>query len=610
MPNGGVEALIQMQNDLYGSSSDEDNALFSMCDLDDHLSTLDLSVDDELLCPTCCSGPDESALILDRALAGGDDPPVCRLSALTLDCALSDDDDPPVPRLLGLCPCSLSLLSLGLCLCEGGGRCACMCPQCRFMDMELGGILDQGLDQSLCLNPNLRPLSEPVPAPAPSAALSSAQRRRRHRRLRIAAAASVAHPLDERNTPAARAQRARDVETRAWEDAADLVRWEEARDRDVFDILNDRCMEQQIDDGDMGDYDRVSFSTLSRLHWNPGGQRNDHLPRLLPDLGRSESNSQAVTTMFSDFEIETAKAVSSLCDLAPLFALVAVRCLSCPPSAARYQHDRAHFPRRAHAFHVSCALWIFFVAMCCAYASVSSFHSPTPCPDVLGSLFGSRLSFYATKRGATRWIAVLVVFSSLRGRRSADIAEQDSQQDSQSDVSTVYDSDDGEAQDLLYDSAEDLLEDSLYFSEASWEILGDNGEVHGLYSTAELHEWLMSGILTRERQVRMAVSVYASAPNAFGELGDRADIILSLSKEFLNASAVPECSCALRGIAEALEWPLQRPCGFCCWCRCYCAGTERVGHTGLLQAASEHPVARLLLDNYYDQIAGGGGSPQ
>ena len=26
--------------------------------------------------------------------------------------------------------------------------------------------------------------------------------------------------------------------------------------------------------------------------------------------------------------------------------------------------------------------------------------------------------------------------------------------------------------------------------------------------------------------------------------------------------------------------------------------------------ASEHPVARLLLDNYYDQIAGGGGSPQ
>ena len=369
-------------------------------------------------------------------------------------------------------------------------------------------------------------------------------------------------------------------------------------------------MEQKIDDGDMGDYDRVSFSTLSRLHWNPGGQRNDHLPRLLPDLGRSESNSQAVTTMFSDFEIETAKAVSSLCDLAPLFALDAVRCLSCPPSAARYQHDRAHFPRRAHAFHVSCALWIFFVAMCCAYASVSSFHSPTPCPDVLGSLFGSRLSFYATKRGATRWIAVLVVFSSLRGRRSADIAEQDSQQDSQSDVSTVYDSDDGEAQDLLYDSAEDLLEDSLYFSEASWEILGDNGEVHGLYSTAELHEWLMSGILTRERQVRMAVSVYASAPNAFGELGDRADIILSLSKECLNASAVSECSCALRGIAEALEWPLQRPCGFCCWCRCYCAGTERVGHTGLLQAASEHPVARLLLDNYYDQIAGGGGSPQ
>jgi hypothetical protein len=37
-----------------------------------------------------------SALILDCALAGGDDPPVCRLSALTLDCALADDDDPPV----------------------------------------------------------------------------------------------------------------------------------------------------------------------------------------------------------------------------------------------------------------------------------------------------------------------------------------------------------------------------------------------------------------------------------------------------------------------------------------------------------------------------------
>jgi hypothetical protein len=375
----------------------------------------------------------------------------------------------------------------------------------------------------------------------------------------------------------------------------------------------------------MGVYDRVSFFTLSRLHWNPGGQRNDHLPRLLPDLGRSESNSQAGTTMFSDFEIETAKAVSSLCDLAPLFALDAVRCLSCPPSAARYQHNRAHFPRRAHAFHVSCALWIFFVAMCCAFTSVSSFLSPTPYPDVLGSLFFSRLhSFFASKGGATRWFVVLVVFSSLCGRRSADIAEQDSdastgfsadiaeqdQQDSQSDVSTVYDSDDGEAQDLLDSSAQDLLEDSLYFSDASWEILGDNGEVHGLYSTAELHEWLMSGILTRDRQVRMAVSVYASSSNAFDELGDRADFILSLPKECLNASAVSECSCALRGIAEALEWPLQRPCGFCCWCRCYCAGAERVGHTGLLQAANEHPVARLLLNNYYDQIAGGSGSPQ
>ena len=514
-----------------------------------------------------------------------------------------------------------------------------MCPQCRFMDVELGGILDQGLDQSLCLNPNLRPLSEPVPAPAPSAALSSAQRRRRHRRLRIAAAASVAHPLDESNTPAAREQRARDAETRAWEDARDLVHWEEARDRDVFDILNDRCMEQKIDDGDMGDYDRVSFSTLSRLHWNPGGQRNDHLPRLLPDLGRSESNSQAVTTMFSDFEIKTAKAVSSLCDLAPLFALVAVRCLSCPPSAARYQHDRAHFPRRAHAFQVSCALWIFFVAMCCALTSVSSFRSPTPCPDVLGSLFGSRLhSFNATKGGATRWFVVLVVFSSLCGRRSAGIAEQDS------DASTG---------DSLQGSESDDWDDLPSLSDALWEILDydefGNDEVHGPYPTAELHERLTSGILTRDFLVR----IYSdSDPNPFYELGYRADKIFSLFDEcdsqsdvstvydsdcdglrdsvafedgdspslfaprgaggdtlrsLLNASAGSECSCALRGIAEALEWPLQRPCGCSCWCRCYCAGAvrERVGHSGLLQAASEHPVARLLLDNYY-----GGGPPQ
>jgi len=496
--------------------------------------------------------------------------------------------------------------------------------------MELGGILDQGLDQSLRLNPSLRPLPEPEPAPAPSAALSSAQRRRRQRRLRVAAAVSVEHPLDERNTPAARARRAFVAESRAWDDARDLVIWEEARARDVFDILNDRSEEQRLNDGDMGNYDRVSFSTLSHLHWHSGGQRNDHLPRLLPDLGRSESTSQAGTSMFSDFEIETAKAVSSLCDLAPLFALDAVRCLSCPPSAARYQHDRALFPRRAHAFHVSCALWIFFVAMCCAYASVSSFHSPTPCPDVLGSLFGSRLHFFlATKRGATRWFVVLVVFSSLRGRRSADITKQDSLQDSQSDVSTVYDSDDGDALQCAIDDA-----NLLCFLDASWEILGDDGATHGPYSTAELHEWLLSGNLTRDRQVRTSV-VYDEnigewflgvtgmfddlggdtwAGDTFGELGDiRADIILSLYKDRLIASTDSEdseCSCALRGIAEALEWPLQRPCGFCCWCQCYCAGAERVGHTGLLQAASEHPVARLLLDNYYDQIAGGGGSPQ
>ena len=57
MPNGGVEALMQMQNDLYGSSSDEDNALVSVFDSVDHLYTPDLSADDELLCPTCCSGP-------------------------------------------------------------------------------------------------------------------------------------------------------------------------------------------------------------------------------------------------------------------------------------------------------------------------------------------------------------------------------------------------------------------------------------------------------------------------------------------------------------------------------------------------------------------------
>ena len=83
-----------------------------------------------------------------RDLAAGD-LSLGGIEALTLDCALADDDDPPVPRLLGLCPCSLSLLSLSHCLCEGGGRCACMCPQCRVMDVELGGILDQGLDQSL-----------------------------------------------------------------------------------------------------------------------------------------------------------------------------------------------------------------------------------------------------------------------------------------------------------------------------------------------------------------------------------------------------------------------------------------------------------------------------
>jgi hypothetical protein len=257
-------------------------------------------------------------------------------------------------------------------------------------------------------------------------------------------------------------------------------------------------------------------------------------------------------------------------------------------------------------------------------------HSPTPCPDVLGSLFFSRLhSFFASKGGATRWFVVLVVFSSLCGRRSADITEQDSLQDSQSDVSTVYDSDDGDALQCAIDDA-----NLLCFLDASWEILGDDGATHGPYSTAELHEWLLSGNLTRDRQVRTSV-VYDEnigewflgvtgmfddlggeswAGDTFGELGDiRADIILSLYKDRLIASTDSEdseCSCALRGIAEALEWPLQRPCGFCCWCRCYCAGAERVGHTGLLQAASEHPVARLLLDNYYDQIAGGGGSPQ
>ena len=37
---------------------------------------------------------------------------------------------------------------------------------------------------------------------------------------------------------------------------------------------------------------------------------------------------------------------------------------------------------------------------------------------------------------------------------------------------------------------------------------------------------------------------------------------------------------------------------------------EKCVELGIVQAASEHPVARLLLDNYYDQIAGGGGSPQ
>ena len=34
-----------------------------------------------------------------------------------------------------------------------------------------------------------------------------------------------------------------------------------------------------------------------------------------------------------------------------------------------------------------------------------------------------------------------------------------------------------------------------------------------------------------------------------------------------------------------------------------------MGHTGLLQAASEHLVARLLLKNYHDQRLRGGGSP-
>ena len=49
MPNGGIEALRQMQDDLWGSTSDEDNALVSVFDSDDHLYTPDLSVDDEFL---------------------------------------------------------------------------------------------------------------------------------------------------------------------------------------------------------------------------------------------------------------------------------------------------------------------------------------------------------------------------------------------------------------------------------------------------------------------------------------------------------------------------------------------------------------------------------
>jgi hypothetical protein len=129
--------------------------------------------------------------------------------------------------------------------------------------------------------------------------------------------------------------------------------------------------------------------------------------------------------------------------------------------------------------------------------------------------------------------------------------------DSQSDVSTVYDSEDS------HDSAgNDESHDSVAF---------DGGDSPGLF-----------------------------APRGAG-----GDTLRSL----LNASAGSECSCALRGIAEALEWPLQRPCGCSCWCRCYCTGAGRVGHTGLLQAASEHPVARLLLDNYHDQRPQVGGSP-
>jgi hypothetical protein len=117
--------------------------------------------------------------------------------------------------------------------------------------------------------------------------------------------------------------------------------------------------------------------------------------------------------------------------------------------------------------------------------------------------------------------------------------------DSQSDVSTVYDSEDS------HDSAgNDESHDSVAF---------DGGDSPGLF-----------------------------APRGAG-----GDTLRSL----LNASAGSECSCALRGIAEALEWPLQRPCGCSCWCRCYCTGAGRVGHTG------------LLLDNYHDQRLRGGGSP-
>ena len=35
----------------------------------------------------------------------------------------------------------------------------------------------------------------------------------------------------------------------------------------------------------------------------------------------------------------------------------------------------------------------------------------------------------------------------------------------------------------------------LCFLDASWEIVGDDGAIHGPHSTAEMHEWLLDGFL-------------------------------------------------------------------------------------------------------------------